>query len=103
MRVPTGPFFFRLTFASPAGFRRDCELPPPVACGFPVFRDQSAGWANRALSLERDFIREVFMCEMSFRPGQRDRERRSYLGSGRFERGLMTRTRQGRGQWNRMA
>jgi len=48
MRVPTGPFLFLLPFASPA-----------VAQGFVVFSDQSAGWENRALSLERDFIDAV--------------------------------------------
>ena len=29
---------------------------PAVVCGTVVFSDQSAGWENRPLSLERDFI-----------------------------------------------
>ena len=56
VRVATGPFFFRLPFASPQGPDGIADRLPAVAYGYTVFSEQSAGSKNRALSLERDFI-----------------------------------------------
>ena len=59
MRVPTRPFFSASLSLLPPGLGGIADHLPAVAHGFVVFSVQSAGWENRALSLERDFIDAV--------------------------------------------
>jgi len=52
------PFSSRSSWHGAAGWQTALSA---VACGFPVFNDQSAGEEDRALSLGRDFIDETVM------------------------------------------
>ncbi len=59
VRVLARPFFFVSLSLLPPGLGGIAVRLPAVACGSMVFSDQSEGWENRALSLERDFIDAV--------------------------------------------
>ena len=56
VETPVGFFLLVLLIPLLRQVSAGADRLPAVACGFRVFSSQSAGWENRALSLERDFI-----------------------------------------------